>query len=228
MIALAGAAGELLAHVLDHLPLPRDQLQRLGHVLADLAQTCRRSTGRPPAPDRRRARAADARAAGGAPACAARSCAPRSFASRRSLRSRAVASACAASSSSSASCQFELLEDRAALRGLPELLVPQLGDRELAASRSAARGAWPRSRPRWRAPPPPATPRASATDHRGRSGKIGRQRINGERHDADTESQNESACELQSRARATNSRGQPATAGRHVRCGSRQSIPSSK
>jgi hypothetical protein len=35
---LAGPAGELLAHVLDHLPLARNELQHLGHVLADLAQ----------------------------------------------------------------------------------------------------------------------------------------------------------------------------------------------
>ncbi len=35
---LTSAAGELLAHVLDHLPLPRHELQRLGHILADLAQ----------------------------------------------------------------------------------------------------------------------------------------------------------------------------------------------
>jgi hypothetical protein len=35
----AGPAGDLLAHVLDHLPLPRDEFQRLGHVLADLAQS---------------------------------------------------------------------------------------------------------------------------------------------------------------------------------------------
>ena len=32
----AGTAGELLAHVLDHFPLTWDELQRLGHVLADL------------------------------------------------------------------------------------------------------------------------------------------------------------------------------------------------
>jgi hypothetical protein len=36
---LAGAAGELLPHVLDHLPLPGNEFQRLGHVLADLAQS---------------------------------------------------------------------------------------------------------------------------------------------------------------------------------------------
>src|SRR5260221_6865116 len=35
---LAVAAGELLADMLDHLPLPRDHLQRLGDVLAQLAQ----------------------------------------------------------------------------------------------------------------------------------------------------------------------------------------------
>ncbi len=35
---LAVAAGEFLADVLDHLPLPRDHLQRLGDVLAQLAQ----------------------------------------------------------------------------------------------------------------------------------------------------------------------------------------------
>ena len=36
---LARAARELLAHMLDHLPLPRDHLQRLGHVLAQLVQS---------------------------------------------------------------------------------------------------------------------------------------------------------------------------------------------
>src|SRR5437764_6570593 len=35
---LAIAAGELLADVLDHFPLPRDDLQRLGDVLAQLPQ----------------------------------------------------------------------------------------------------------------------------------------------------------------------------------------------
>ena len=35
---LAGPAGELLAHVLDHLPLPRHHLQRLGDVLAELGE----------------------------------------------------------------------------------------------------------------------------------------------------------------------------------------------
>lgn len=35
----ASPADELLAHVLDHLPLARNELQRLGHVLANLAQS---------------------------------------------------------------------------------------------------------------------------------------------------------------------------------------------
>src|SRR6516162_392969 len=35
----AGPADELLAHVLDHFPLARNELQRLDHVLADLAQS---------------------------------------------------------------------------------------------------------------------------------------------------------------------------------------------
>ena len=37
---LAIAAGKLLANVLDHLPLPRNALQRLADVLAQLAQPC--------------------------------------------------------------------------------------------------------------------------------------------------------------------------------------------
>src|SRR5215471_19496694 len=37
---LTVAAGELFADMLDHFPLPRDHLQRLGDVLAQLAQPC--------------------------------------------------------------------------------------------------------------------------------------------------------------------------------------------
>ena len=39
--ALAVATGELLPHRLDHLPLPRDHLQRLGDVLAELHDPAR-------------------------------------------------------------------------------------------------------------------------------------------------------------------------------------------
>ncbi len=35
----AGPADELLTHMLDHLPLAWNELQRLGHVLAELAQS---------------------------------------------------------------------------------------------------------------------------------------------------------------------------------------------
>lgn len=35
----AGSADELLTDVLDHFPLARDELQRLGHILAELAQS---------------------------------------------------------------------------------------------------------------------------------------------------------------------------------------------
>lgn len=35
---LAGSAAELLPHVLGHEPLPRDDIERLGDVLADLAE----------------------------------------------------------------------------------------------------------------------------------------------------------------------------------------------
>src|SRR6266540_2751568 len=35
---LAGATGELLAYMLDHLPLAGNDLQRLAHIFADLAQ----------------------------------------------------------------------------------------------------------------------------------------------------------------------------------------------
>ena len=45
---LAVPAGELLAHVLDHLPLARDHLQRLGDVLAQLATAARRRSSRRP------------------------------------------------------------------------------------------------------------------------------------------------------------------------------------
>ena len=42
---LAGPAGELLAHGLDHLPLPRNHLQRLGDVFAKLRQPVRAAAG---------------------------------------------------------------------------------------------------------------------------------------------------------------------------------------
>ena len=58
---LAMTAGELLAHRLDHLPAAWDDLQRLGHVLADLRQLLRAAAGgrmSAPAPPRARAEGA--------------------------------------------------------------------------------------------------------------------------------------------------------------------------
>ena len=69
---LAVPARELLAHRLDHLPLPRDHLQRLGDVLAELRQLRRAAAGTALRRRRsRRARAADARGT----ACAKAACA---------------------------------------------------------------------------------------------------------------------------------------------------------
>ena len=67
---LAVPAGELLPHVLHDLPLPRDHLQRLGHILAQLGEPAssrsrRRRSGRARPP----ARAADAPETAGATAC---------------------------------------------------------------------------------------------------------------------------------------------------------------
>ena len=132
VIALAGPAGELLAHVLDHLPLARDELQRLGHVLADLAQ------GRPAAARAgRRQRIDDALARqmlGQRPArrlaplerrhidcCARRGC--RDPCRRLGLPRHLLPSSASCSSSCSSSAPRS--------DGLAEPLVPQLGDREL-------------------------------------------------------------------------------------------------
>ena len=69
---LAVPARELLAHRLDHLPLARNDLQRLGDVLAQLRQLrSTRSRDSSPAPGSRRARAADDRGT----ACATAACA---------------------------------------------------------------------------------------------------------------------------------------------------------
>ena len=79
--------------------------------------------------------------------------------------------------------QFELLEDRAALRGLPELLAPQFGDRvlELLDQQRAVLGlAFRRAGARLRR----QQRLVLGDDHRVRRGKIGWQRINGKRHPA--------------------------------------------
>ena len=69
---LAVPASELLADVLDHLPLARDHLQRLGDVFAQFAQPLRRrSKGRPSVPARSPVRAADDPGTACAPAACA-------------------------------------------------------------------------------------------------------------------------------------------------------------
>jgi hypothetical protein len=79
---LAAAAGELLAHVLDHLPLPRNHLQRLGDILAELVQGAAAAGAGCRGTDKRRARAADTQAVDDAPASCARSSSTRSWCAR--------------------------------------------------------------------------------------------------------------------------------------------------
>ena len=128
---LAGAAGELLAHVLDHLPLARDQLQRLGHVLAQLVQ------GAAAARAGRRRRIDDALARQMLGQRPARRLAPLEGLHLDLRLAAAAVAICAAASRlrcillQLGKLQLELLEHGAAFRGLAEPLVPQLGDREL-------------------------------------------------------------------------------------------------
>ena len=166
------------AHVLDHFPLPRHELQRLGHVLADLVQN-------PAAAGAGcQGRIDDALARQMLGQRAARRPAPLEAAHRdfrlcrcdlrRRLGLRGVFLQLGKR-------QFELLEDRAALRGLPELLASQLGDRvlELLDQQRAVLGlalgrAGARLRRQQRL--------VLGDDHRVRGSKLGRQRINGKGH----------------------------------------------
>ena len=213
---LAGTAGEFLPHRLDHLPLARDDLQRLGDGLAQLgksaatawacgwarkhdplARQMRRQTDRAPACDAMNA--LDVRAA-------------------RIGSGTAVASS-AASASSSSSCKLHLVEQfAAAFGGGAVVVVPELGDHQLqmrhhrlgtdaraSASRRAMRSA------------------ASAA----RRVSISSEPMSGAGVTAMMESQAPVAVHDEfDRASEKLSR-QPAISGRHVRCGCRQSIPSS-
>ena len=215
---LAGAAGELLAHVLDHLPLPRHELQRLGDVLAELAQ-------RPAAAARagRRRRIDDALARqmlGQRPARRLaplerwhrRSCSARCRHPCRRLGLRRILFQLG-------ELQLELIEQRAALRGLPEPLVPQLGDRELQLLDQQRAVAAPR-------PLPPCAPRArQAASPSASSTSSGRESVGAHRRRWNHKTR--SSCELADRA-DSQCRDQPAACGRQVCCGSRQSIPSSR
>ena len=128
---LAGPAGELLAHVLDHLPLPRNELQRLGHVLADLAQpavaAARAGRGR---------RIDDALARQMLGQRPARRLAPLERRHRDLLGCRQLRRGLGLRRIlfQVGELKLKLIEQRATLRGLPELLVPQLLDRDLSFS----------------------------------------------------------------------------------------------
>ena len=127
----AGSAGELLADMLDHFPLARNELQRLGYVLADLAQ-CRSAATR--ADRQRRIDGALARqmlregtASRSAPferrhhhlLARRHGCDLRQHLGLRSIRLQI------------GELKLELIEQRTTLRGLAEPIVPQLPDREL-------------------------------------------------------------------------------------------------
>ena len=109
--------------MLDHLPLPRNELQRLGHVLADLAQSA----------------IAAARAGRGYridDAFARQVLGQRTRAGlRRSNDGTAIFSAAAAGLCSIlfqvGELKLQLIEQRATFRGWPKLFVPQLVDRIL-------------------------------------------------------------------------------------------------
>ena len=126
---LARPAGELLAHRLDHLPAARDNLQRLGHVLADLRQLlrtaararCRRRNNHPLARQVRGKRLA-ARTAAGEPLHlrgVGRGTLGRQLVLRRA-RLELV------------ELEFKLIQQALfALRALPVQLPPELLDRQL-------------------------------------------------------------------------------------------------
>jgi len=123
---LARPAGELLAHGLDHLPLPRHDLQGLGDRLAELGQlaAAARARGRTGnhhalARQMRRKRRAHRLSAGERADCGTRGrCCGEFVLSRRRGRFLEL--------------QFQLVEQlAAAFGGLPVLLAPQLGDQQL-------------------------------------------------------------------------------------------------
>ena len=218
---LAGPARVLLAHVLDHLPLARHQLQRLGHVLAQLAQ--RAAAAR--AGRRRRVDHALARQMlGQRPA---RRLAPLEGLHRyrlggRHLRLRSPAEP--ASLLELEQLQLELVQQRAALRRLAELLVPQLGDRVLQLLDQQRRARAPAASAGQARRPLGQQHRLQRLDVVGKGiiGRRGHSAIVG----IDGAPCNgypiaESRC--RSDLRIADS--QPAACGRIVRCGNRQSMP---
>jgi hypothetical protein len=204
---IAGAAGEALAHMLDHAPACRNALQCLGHVLAELAQG--------------RAAAAGAGRGSGMHDPMTRKMVRQGTASRllagkgldrdrRVSRRRGLGSGFLQVFEP----EFQLLDARAALRRWSEPLPPQPGDLELQPFDLDAERQ-PRSRSRRLG----RTPRlALRQDHRMGGGKIGEQRLRRVGH---------LPRESQSQTAVTASR-QPTALGRQLSRGMRQSIPDSR
>jgi len=210
---LAVAASELLAHMLDDLPLPRNDFQRLGHVLAELVE------------------------ARSAAACACHR--PRkNDALARQMRWKGLAGRL--SSREGADCGrlrridllfggeivrrgvgLELLEFELHLLEQPRLalaahaieLASKLLDRELQMRDQSGRIRSRRARLRQL--------RISVAEHRLQSLDIVGKRISGAHgHDRITKARAGKTCRCSSLKKS-----QPAASGRHVYCGARQSMP---
>ncbi len=218
---LARPAGELLAHGLDHLPLARHHLQRLGDVLAELGEpaAAARAGGRAGNHDalarqmRREGRATGfLRVNGRQPSCPRPAAALGRDLVLRRRRFQLL------------ELQLQLVEQlAAALARMAVLLAPQLGDQQLADGRPAPR--------RWRrAPRPAAAPARSAASARSAARSL--------QADASAPSMSSAGRDRRCHGRSSTIRAirgrafvepqaQPAASGRQVRCGFRQSIPSS-
>ena len=169
---LAGPAREALAHGLDHLPAPRDHLQRLGDVLAELRQL-----GRPAAGAELRRRNEDPLAREmGRERFARWGMAGRQAGPRRA-RQGSLGGGRLFRGGRLQLFQFELHlvdEPRRALRARAVELAPQLLDLQLEmrdqrrTARSVRLGAQPRS--------------ALGQDHGVRGGKVGGQRLGRQGH----------------------------------------------
>ena len=213
---LAASARVLLADMLDHLPLPRHQLQRLGHVLAQLVQdptTTRAGLGH--RIDHALARQMLRQRPAGrlAPREGPHGLGRRLIARRLRLSLGLVLLELE-------QLQLELVEQRAALRRLAEPFVPQLGDLVLELLDQQRLVADLRA---MRLP--------LGQQHRlQRLDVVGERFSGGRGHIAISSTipcQRNGKSTAESPCRTAPSH-QPATCGRSVRCGSRQSIPSSR
>ncbi len=106
---LAAAAGELLAHVLDHLPARAARIRGSRSRPRRACGARRRTWGRCRARDRRSARAAGAPAAAGGPACGRRRCGGRSACEVPRSRPRSPPRRPVSSSSASCSSSWAMI-----------------------------------------------------------------------------------------------------------------------